>query len=76
MNDSSSSIAQSILEFIRRSVPGYGIRGGFGVAALLMTLTLGYNSDSQTFAADHPAVAEYSGGGKLSESLPTELGMG
>ncbi|AFY81076.1 DUF1131 family protein [Oscillatoria acuminata] len=57
MNDSSSSIAQSILEFVRHSVPGYGIRGGFGVAALLMTLTLGYNSDSQTFAGDHPAVA-------------------
>ncbi|MCT7981414.1 DUF1131 domain-containing protein [Laspinema olomoucense] len=57
MNDSSSSIAQSILEFVRRSVPGYGFRGGFGVAALLMTLTLGYNSDSQTFAADHPGTA-------------------
>ncbi|MBO0348451.1 DUF1131 family protein [Phormidium pseudopriestleyi FRX01] len=56
MNDSSSPVAQSLLAFIRRSVPGYGIRGGFGVAALLMTLTLGYNSDSQTFAADHVSV--------------------
>ncbi|MGL4502692.1 MAG: DUF1131 family protein [Planktothrix sp.] len=54
MNDSSSSIAQSILEFVRHSIPGYGIRGGFGVAALLMTLTLGCNSDSPTVSTDNP----------------------
>ena len=55
MNDSSSSIAHSILEWVRRSVPGSGIRGGFGVAALLMTLTLGCNSDSPTVSTDNPA---------------------
>lgn len=54
MNDSSSSIAQSLLAFIRPSVPGYGIRGGFGVAAVLMTLTLGCNSDSPTFTGENP----------------------
>lgn len=54
MNDSSSPIAQSILAFLRRSVPRYDIRGGFGVATLLMTLTLGCNSDSPTFTGENP----------------------
>lgn len=57
MNHSSSSIAQSVLAFLRRSVSRYGIRGGFGVATLLMTLILGYNSDSPTFATAHSPVA-------------------
>lgn len=54
MNDSSSPIAQSILELVRRSVPGYGIRCGLGVAAVLMTLTIGCNSDSPTFTGENP----------------------
>jgi hypothetical protein len=83
MNNSSSPIAQSLFAFIRRSVPGYGVRGGLGVAALLMTLTLGCNSDSPRVSTDDLAtpntqeLANYqspplqdSGWGEVGENTP------
>lgn len=54
MNHSSSPITVSIFKFFRRSCKHYSsIRGGFAVAVMLMTLTVGCNSDPQTVGSDN-----------------------